>query len=217
MMAPPPFDPGEYDYGGATLSVRQILRAWMEIDWLAPNAHDDAAGLDLFRAHQARAHAFDPERFVAPEALALRVERGGTAELAALCAPLRGDDSRRDWKLGELKRLSRDHARARGWSPEAYAQTRPWPPRPGDLCFVMPNGALIWTGAYPKLAGADDATIFYVNYAHGDLLDACQWQLARGDDDTSTNPFVPLLDGYVRGFYPVSLDPTTAVIFRARG
>jgi hypothetical protein len=217
VRAPPPFDPGEYDYGPATVSVRQLLRAWMEIDWLAPSAHDDKDGIELFREHQARAHAFDRKSFAAPGSIEVRVERGGADELAALCARVRGDDSRRDWKLGELKRLSLGHARARGWSLEAFARTRPWPPRPGDLCFVMPQGGTIWTGAYPKLAGADDATIFYVNYAHGDLLDACQWQLARGDDDTATNPFVPFLDGYVRGFYPVSLEPTTVVLFRARG
>lgn len=212
MKANRPFEPRDYDYGPATASVRAILEAWMAIDWFAPGDAD--AAIDRLHEHQRRAHAYAPDRF--PAWLDAQPATGSADAFADLCARVRANTAR-DWRLGELKQLSHDHAQACGWSAEAYARARSWPPRDGDLFTLLPlkdREAVIYTGCYPRFdTPLDDAPQFYVNYAHGDLLDACKWQLALGGDDTSTNPFVPLLESYARGGYPFSLDPARAIVF----
>ncbi len=210
MIAPRAFEPRDYDYGPATASVRAILEAWMAIDWFAPG--DAALAIDRLHEHQRRAHAFAPERF-APW-LDAQPATGAAAAFAGLCARVRANTDH-DWRFGKLKMLSHDHSRACAWSEESFARTRPWPPREGDLMFAMPGGAVIYNGGtYPRFdARLDDATSFYLDYAHGDLLDAVKWQLARGDDDTATNPFVPLVECYARGGYPFVLDPSRAIVF----
>lgn len=135
-----------------------------------------------------------------------------------------------DWKCSVLKKLSSEHAKARGWRIEAQANLSPKEdPRPGDLLIRRehPDGKhlVFWNNFYPNfpkfeeldtlLQGkASESAHFYIGYAYGDVLDCITWQLAEGHNDLAENPFVPLVHCYAAGLYPFSLDRATVVMFR---
>lgn len=188
-------------------SVRALLVAWSEIDWFEPADTSDVDAEVLFRAHQRLAHAHAPADF--PLAVDVRGVRDTRAGFEAWCAQVRRN-TEHDWKLGTLKQLSRAHTQAKGWTPPPIA---PQDLVPGTLHFSY-RDTVIWIGAPVKLPDPSEGTRFYVDYAHGDLLDAIQWQLAEGHDDLDGNPFWPLLQLYGLGVYPFSLGRAAVALFR---
>jgi hypothetical protein len=215
MKAPLAFDPGDHDYGPGTVSVRSLLTTWADIDWFEPTATSDSDAIARFDEHNERAHAAAPELF--PERVQYNVVYGQWPEFEAWSKRVRESTSW-DWKYGALKKLSRNHSQALGWSLAAWAKCMPESVRPGDLVhrFRDANGKemVFWGHVHPHGAIGDPSDGFYLSYAHGDLLDAIQWQLAERHDDLSSNPFDSLLRCYHAGIYPFSLGPSTVVLFR---
>jgi hypothetical protein len=215
VKVPLGFDPREHDYGPATASVRSLLTTWADIDWFEPPATNDSDAIEIFREHNARAHAASPE--LVPECVDISVVHGQWPEFEAWCRRVREQQSWR-WKYDVLKQLSHDHTDALGWSFRAWGLSMPWPSRPGDLVHRTRDAKgeeyVAWShvGQDFWIGGPDGR--FYIIYAHGDLLDAIQWQLAEGHDDRSNNPFDALVRCYQAGVYPFALDRSTVVLFR---
>ncbi len=209
------FDPRDYDYGAPTAAVRAILRDWEAIDWFEPSVSSNGYLERLFRTFQQLAHPHMPGAF--PLDLAIQCVAGDRAAFARWCDRVRTQTDW-DWKISILKHLSCDHADAHDWVLDDHAcDLASDPPRPGDL-FVRVGSSVFWTTHVPALQlGRDrfgEAAQFYLGYAHGDVLDAIKWQLAEDDDDTTANPFVPLLHLYAAGAYPFSLGADEVVLFR---
>jgi len=218
------FDPRLHQYGDVTASVHAILQAWCEVDWFEPSRSSDEAAATLFRQHHARAYAHAPDIFAAD--VEIRFAQGSWSEFGAWCDRVRNDHSW-DWKFSALKAMSFRHAKARGWSREAEARNLPVnETRPGDLLvrFSAPSGAeiVMWNGVPAHVEGLDerlygdarDHARFYVGFAHSDVIDCLEWQMAEGKDALDEDPFWPLLGCYRAGLYPFSLDRGTVVLFR---
>lgn len=223
MKAVLEFDPDGCDYGPATPAIRRILVEWTEIDWFVASGASDAELARLFAEHNALAHRRAPQVFA--ERVEIRCVQGGWPEFMAWCTRVR--DQKWDWRFAGLKKLSSEHAKARGWSFEAEApRLQPGQPRPGAL-FVRidrDNGTpmVLWNSFLPRISGlktishppATESAEFYTGHAQIDAFNAIQWQLANASDDMTGNPFVPLIRCYRAGAYPFSLDRDTAVLFR---
>lgn len=220
------FDPWQYTYGRATEAVRTALAEWSEIDWFEPTRTDDEHAVHVFREHQRLANLHNPDLF--PIDVNIRCISGSRIEFDAWCKRVRSEASW-DWKFSVLKTLSNEHAKARGWSDETYARSKPIGlPRPADLMvrIVDASGSehVMWNNVMPKVEALDalprdgfgESARFYIGYAHGDALDCIKWQLAEEHADLSGNPFLPLLLCYQAGAYPFSLDRETVVLFRFR-
>lgn len=215
------FNPEECSYGAATLAVRQIFAEWADVDWFVPPTEPaaESRAVRLLEAHGALAHAFMPALF--PSALNVEVRRGEWADFHALTERVRSGASGWDWKFSALKKLSRAHSKARGWSEEDHARTvsPESPPRPGELFFRI-GDVVIWTGVGPKMdltkaLRPRDAEVaaWYRSFANMDVTDCIVWQLAEATDATQSNPFLPLLRCYAEGFYPFGLSATELVLF----
>lgn len=224
MKAPLAFDPRDYEYGAPTAAVRALMRDWAAIDWFEPSVASDGYLIKLLNTFQQLAHARDPETF--PTTTAVRCVGGSRAEFADWCDRVRIQEW--DWKISALKRLSSDHADDHDWTIEDdAADLVSDPPRPGDLFVTLPGtrGDVFWNTLLPRLPLLDvqprdhftDSALFYLGYAHGDVLDAIKWQLVENHDDTRTNPFLPLLHAYAAGAYPFSLGRDEVVLFRFHG
>lgn len=214
MKAPLTFEPNEYDYGVATEAIRAVLAEWAEIDWFEPSAATAEHVASLFREHQRLAHALAPELF--PLDITIRDVTGDRDEFTSWCQRVRSETAW-DWKFSILKKLSNEHAQARGWSPEMEAADAPLGhARPGDMFFVIGDKTtaqrrqVIWNSiltmpsaldALPR-QGFGEAARFYISYAHNDALDCMKWQFAERSADMRTNPFLPLLLCYEAGAYP---------------
>jgi hypothetical protein len=220
------FDPAQYDYGGATPAVRQVLLEWADVDWFAPplDAGAQALASALFQEHNALARVHMPDVF--PANVEVESEVAGWEAFADLCERVRAP-SAWDWKYSALKRLSLHHSNARAWSKDDEAQRcvtldSGAQPRPGDL-FVRLGDMVIWTAVAPKIQfedalPPDRAAIaaWYLSYANMDIMECIEWQLAERDQSLEANPFVPLLRCYATGFLPFALDATTVVLFAFR-
>lgn len=218
------FDPSQYDYGAASEAIRAVLAEWSEIDWFEPSAESAEHATSLFREHQRLAHAQAPELF--PIDTRIRVVTGDRDEFTAWCERVRSNTTW-EWKFSVLKKLSEQHAKARGWSPESETRDAPIAaPRPGDIFFVIGDskGAkqVIWNSVLPMPPALDamprkgfgEAARFYLGYANGDALDCMKWQFAEHSAEMGTNPFLPLLLCYEAGAYPFSLASDDIVLFR---
>lgn len=78
----------------------------------------------------------------------------------------------------------------------------------------------MWTNMSPKLdlhatvpSEYVEAANWYLSYAHMDMIDCLQWQLAEDGNHLERNPFLPLLRSYAAGFYPFSLSLTRVDLF----
>lgn len=214
------FDPEERNYGPASASVRNILRAWAEVSWFDGQRNPLRAAMRFAEHHaRARLHLPGPDAFL--PTFEARLARGGWEKFSELCAQVRRGGAW-DWKYGPLKKLSLQHSRAAGWSPEEIlppATEPPSPPRPGDLFFRV-GDSVVWTGLGLKLETEAplrqdqlELANWYIGYADMDALFAIEWQLAERSNDTSTNPFLPLLDCYAAGVLPFGLGPEEFVLF----
>lgn len=226
MKAPLKFDPNEYDYGAPTEAIRSVLAEWAEIDWFEPNPSTAEHAASLFRQHQRLAHAQAPELF--PLDITIRSVTGDRNEFQSWCQRVRSETAW-DWKFSILKKLSDEHAKTRGWSPETQTRDAPvGPTRPGDIFFVIGDDKtaqkrqVIWNSimtmpsaldALPR-QGFGEAARFYISYAHNDALDCMKWQFAERSADMRSNPFLPLLLCYEAGAYPFSLARDSVVLFR---
>ncbi len=224
MKLLPGFDPYDYDYGPATSQIRTILLEWAEIDWFEPTGTTDEDAERLFREHDTCAHKHAPELFA--ERVEIRSVFGGWPEFSAWCHRVRSQPAW-DWKFSTLKKLSRDHATAHGWSLESEARRTPnGPPRPGNLFWRVDSAgedAVIWQHVLPARRAAiealprpqaRDSANFYLSYAETDAMACMQWQLADPRAELAANPFLPLVRCYRAGAYPFSLDRNTVVLFR---
>lgn len=201
-------DPARCENGPATAAIRRSLRTWIDIDWFASRDGSSAHATSLFHEHHALGRACSPSLFA--ETVTIRSVLGGWGDFAALCARVRSDTAW-DWKYSVLKRLTREHSTALGWTLESGA-TDP------EL-FVRIGQHVFWKPLVPALdlaalgaVHADEAR-FYTSYAAMDLMDAIEWQLADGSEDATRNPFVPLLECYAAGFCPFALGPGSVVLF----
>ncbi len=217
------FDPHAVDYGPASRSVRQLLVDWQDIDWFVPTSEPDAKARAsaALTEHHALARAQMPEAF--PERIDVVHERGGWDVFADLCEKVRVSREW-DWKYSALKPLSRHHASVRGWSRDEERSRMTTladgvSPRPGAL-YVGVGDAILCAGLrvtlpletkleprYALQAG------WYLSYAHADLLDALEWQLAERGDDLRGNAFVPLVRCYALRVLPFGLDASTVISF----
>lgn len=214
MKATLQFDPRDRSYGPATESVRAILRGWSEIDWFGQGPRNPFRAAQRFAEHHARARLHRPDQF--PPSFDARLKKGNWTTFAELCE--RARTSGWDWKHGPLERLSSEHSRAKKWSPQENLSPGTQP-RPGDLLFSF-EGNVVWTGlgmtvdfaaALPKERA--ELAAWYTSYADLDALFAIEWQLAERSDDTSDNPFLPLLDCYASGILPFGFGPDEFVLF----
>jgi hypothetical protein len=213
------FDPEQFEHGPATLFARRILSLWASIDWFVPPAVGaDVRATRLLEEHSALARAARPDLF--PAEPAVTTVTAGWDEFRALCERVRSPDARWDWKYSALKPLSSSHSKTRGWSLSDAARTitADDPPRKGEL-FIKVGPNAMWMGCNPSfdfdgLSPADvAASSFYLGYAHMDVLECIEWQLAERSDDESGNPFVPLVRCYAEGHYPFSLGPSEIMLF----
>jgi hypothetical protein len=218
------FDPAQCDYGPATSGVRQILSEWLAVDWFVPPRSDPAGALAvlLFEEHNTRARAHLPELF--PQRVQVRAIVGNWTEFATLAQTVRTPSSW-DWKFSALKKLSRHHSAARGWSMQEEAKRcvaldDGGQMRPGDL-FIRIGGSVIWSAlCCPRLdwttalaPSSRDVAGWYLSYAQMDVIECIEWQLAERSERLETNPFVPLLRCYAAGFYPFSVRQNEVVLF----
>jgi hypothetical protein len=215
MKAELPFDPRDHDYGPGTKSVRSLLMKWEDIDWFEPTATSDSEAAAIFHEHNRRARAVSPERFA--ERVEISVVHGRWPEFEAWCKRVR--EQSWSWKYGDLKHVSRQHMAALGWSFETWARSLPESTGPGELVHRFRDASgmehFTWGHIIPYgVLPSQESSGFYVSYAHTDLLDAIQWQLAEGHNDRSRNPFDALVRCYHAGAYPFSLDRSTVVLFR---
>ncbi|AKU99587.1 hypothetical protein AKJ09_06251 [Labilithrix luteola] len=194
MKAVLEFDPQERSYGPATESVRAILRGWADVDWFGQGPRNPFRAAQRFAEHHARARLHLPDEF--PPSFDARIARGDWNAFAELCGRARANRSW-SWKSGPLERLSFQHQRTKNWTPEE------------SLAGL--GMKLDFATALPKeraeLAG------WYKSQADMDALFAIEWQLAERSNDTSANPFLPLLDCYASGILPFGFGPEEFVLF----
>jgi hypothetical protein len=212
------FDPAERDYGPATDSVRSILAGWAAVDWFVAGPKNPLRAAHRFAEHHARARLHLPSSY--PASFDARLKRGGWDDFDALCASVRRPGSW-SWKYGPLKDVSSHHSQAAGWSPLEHVSASPavpTPPRPGDL-FLRYGENVVWTGLGMTLdfraslpPARAELCAWYTSYADMDALFAIEWQLAERSNDTSANPFLPLLDCYAAGILPFGLGPEEFVL-----
>jgi hypothetical protein len=219
-------------YGPAMPAIRRTLTRWAAIDWFAPRAaaSSRSEAVQLFAEHRQRAGRYAPELF--PSHVLVESKSGSLDDFHALSLNVQASASDWDWKYSALKKISKLHADACGWSDDALASfaadiEKGERPLPGDLWFRH-SGGVIWDtlrtpddfspglaaehGAAPESAAVKNLR-WYHSYALFDLFEALRWQLAEKSDATTSNPFVPLLDCYAAGHYPFSLGRETAVLF----
>lgn len=208
-----PIDPDAIACGPATPAVRALLQLAAATRWFEPSAPVEPSWLE---AHLAAVRAHVPDAFAAR--VEVTHEGGGWDALEALAARVRGSRGF-DWKFGVLKPMVREHSRARGWTPLAHARAfQAAEPAPADL-FVPLNEHAFWRPLGPRVdfrhaGSAREAAGWYHGFAHVDLTDAIEWQLAEGAESLEGNPFWPLLRGYAAGQYPFVLDAARAVVLR---
>ncbi|CAN5921960.1 hypothetical protein BH11MYX3_BH11MYX3_19540 [soil metagenome] len=212
------FDPADYDYGPATLRVRELITQFADIDWFAPPHHagDTERGHALFARHRelCALHRSD----LVSAAAAIAQVWGNWTDFVALCTRVRSPHSTYDWKHSGLKRMSADHAKAGGWSNEAAAVDM-LTSRPGDLFLKVNDFVMVNVLApQPQLRAfvpdrCQEAAGFYWNYATGDFHDAIRWELAEPAAPPDRNPYVPLLQCYAAGCYPFVVSPTEVRMF----
>jgi len=213
------FDPQEYDYGAATAALRQLLVEWADVDWFEPPSGKGADARALFQEHHALARTHMPEVF--PARLQVESSVGGWGEFDALRERVLAGTNW-DWKFSALKRLSSYHSKTHGWSPavEARRQGLLGPSdstRPGNI-FVRHGDQVFWQAPrlrfkFDEASPRDRFSEWYFTYAHMDMVECIEWQLAEQSDKLEGNPFVPLLRCYATGYLPFGLDATTVVLF----
>ncbi|MBK7396927.1 MAG: hypothetical protein IPJ34_11645 [Myxococcales bacterium] len=216
MKARLAFDPAEHHYGPATESVRRILSTWVEVDWYAPpppgGLQRAADGLQL---HQRLAHAAVPGVF--PERVEIEPMAGDFSAFAALCRRVQTGGSSWDWKFQALKRLSRVHSEAHGWTMEQAAVPVSVDSLPLGQLILRLGEHVIWNSMDlgVDLAALPDpeAARWYHGYTQIDRIDCLEWQLAEPGCALDENPFSALLSVYANGHYPFSLGPSKVILF----
>lgn len=201
MKATLQFNPQGRSYGPATESVRAILSGWAEVDWFGQGPRNPLRAAQRFAEHHARARLHLPDQF--PPSFEARLRKGDWSTFAELCQRARARDGW-DWKHGPLERLSVEHARAKKWSAEKESLH----PQPGDLLLGM---SVDFAASLPTERA--ELAAWYKSYADVDALFAIEWQLAERSNDTSENPFLPLLDCYASGILPFGFGPDEFVLF----
>lgn len=189
-------------------ALRRLLLEWSEIDWLQRGTSANAAvAARCFEAHHARAHACAPDFFAERVNVTARIS--SWTELAALCDAVRGGAAPWDWKFSGLKRLTRRHSEAHGWSLERAPQS-PLFVRVGANVFWSLTTTLDLRELPPA---AREPMNWYASYTAIDLSHALEWQLAEPGARLEDNPFVPLLRCYAAGFLPFMLDRETVTLW----
>ena len=201
-------DPDEITCGPATTSVRALARAFREVDWFAPSMADQQASRAHMDEHLRRVRSADAD--AVPSHVEVTHQIGGWAELTRLADVVRAvpSASSYDWKYGVLKVLGKAHSKRLGWSPLAHARAyQQATPSPTDLFVVIGDRAFWQLMRAPLPTGAETPThaSWYAGFAFQDAIEAIEWQLAKASDDTSDNPFVPLLELYESSVYPFAL------------
>jgi hypothetical protein len=203
-------------YGPATPALRAIAEVWRGIDWFAPTGTDESAAAALVQAHVARAHRASR---LFPARVRIRHELGDRGRFISLW-DVATNEPASSWKWTRLRRLSADHARAHRWSQRELLRV----PEQADLpvrregyadgplvvmfSFPAPEPTQLYTAPFSASAHA------YLRAAQQDAVAAAAWQLAERSADTTSNPFVPLLECYRAGFYPFSLAGEEVCLFR---
>jgi hypothetical protein len=218
MIIPYRFDPTNGNYGPATQSVRSLFATWKSIQWLNKTQTPDAYGVELFVKHNQLAHRYAPNLFA--QKIALHIETGTEHDFAAACQRVRTSPSF-DWKFNVLKELSSKHSHDHQWSIDKIACHPDEVKDPSTAyAFKTHMGISIYNSIsqdFPFDLYSHrfmEQARFYLSYATGDLYDCINWQLAKNHSDTSDNPFVPLLQCYLHGFYPFVLRQDIVILFR---
>jgi hypothetical protein len=222
------------DYGLATSAVREIVALWLRIDWFAPPGLDDIErSLRAFADHVARTRAFAPNAYADP--VRVSSERGGWDDFVSRYARVTHPQGTFDWRWGMLKPLLVDHRKRHGFSLNASTpgvvhlrDVKPDAPQPlyatveahGVLCMGPGLGVspaeLFQATPTAALHDAKRCTAVaasYTSYASQDASFAIEWQLAAPDAPLTQNPFVPLLEVYDAGAYPLVLSAGEVVLF----
>lgn len=219
MRGPLNLDRSLHNFGAATTTVLQILNDWEAIDWFEPTAQPPKIGQKHFVHHQRLCVQYAPKHFAQP--LQIQHRLGGWPEFVACCQAVRTEGAS-NWKHGQLKRMAHDHSQRYGFSrkqiavklvePEEVCNNRLLYWSYGDLFFIGNLGPIL---DFRSLgSGSDDSASFYLSYAHGDALDAIEWQLAEPNCPLANNPYVALLRCYSTGYYPFVHQDGRVVLFR---
>lgn len=233
-------------YGDATSALQRIYDRWYRTDWFAPPRIAEHEAISLFEKHLQIAQAHAPETYApamrigaetggwaefedlkqlvsgdeAPPRFWLKESLG---KLFSRTAPKPAP--RWDWRFGALKPIARAFWEKRGFRHEDYAvdifehQESGLPP---SNLFLRVGEVVVWNApvrninAIYRSNAESELGKWYLSYAAADVIDAAAWQLARGDSDTSANPFVPLLELYSTGYFPFVLGRDTALLFSFR-
>ena len=240
----------DLDWGPGSESVHRILAEWASIDWFERPGAGEAEATDLFRGHHALTSSLRPDLVSATTQI--RTVSGDWSELRALAEYVRHEPftppkvslfarlkaralrtpnaappvaDTWDWKHGILKKMSRDHWKKHGWSPDDHAHDlREGRQLDGEFFLRVPGlDTVIWNAPMPKLdltskftEEADALAQWYLGYATVDVIDAAAWQLAQGADALEGNPFVSLIRCYAAGYLPVALSAEDWVLFSFR-
>lgn len=209
-----------HDFGAAAATVLPLLDDWEAIDWFVPTTQPPVTGQLQFVAHLRLCQQHAPKEF--PRPLAVEQKEGGWSEFSDLCQAVRGPADC-DWKLGPLKYMALDHSRRCGYSRQAIAATLLKPGAdPGSrfLFHGSSGGHIFWGRLGPDLdfdtlgPRFAESAGFYFLYAHGDAMDAIEWQLAEPSAPLADNPFAALLRCYRSGYYPFMFKDDRVVLFR---
>jgi len=219
MKGPLNLDRARHDFGAATATVLAILDEWEAIDWFVPTSQPESSGHLHFVQHQRLCMRHAPNAF--PQPIKVQHRQGGWPEFVACCQAVRAVDAG-DWKFGPLKSMALDHGRRYGYSLQQIAAKILKPGSMLDLrcLFMASNGHVFWGHLGPFLdfrslgSRYAESASFYFGYAHGDAMDAIEWQLAEPDAPLVDNPFVALLHCYSSGYYPFVHKDGRVVLFR---
>jgi len=212
-------DRSRHNFGAAAATVLPLLDQWEAIDWFVPTTQPPVTGQLQFVAHLRLCQQHAPKDF--PRPLAIELQAGGWSQFSDLCQAVRGPNDS-DWKLGPLKGMALDHGRRCGYSRKDTAAALIKPGAPLDQrCLMISAGEHFIFGRlgpeldFSALSPFDaDAARFYFFYAHGDAIDAIEWQLAEPSAPLADNPFAVLLACYGSGYYPFMFKNDRVVLFR---
>lgn len=219
MRGPLSLDRARHDFGSATAAVLQILDEWEAIDWFVPTSQPTTIGHMHFAQHQRLCHQHAPNLF--PPHIEIEPQAGGWPAFVACCQVVRSLNSG-EWKFGPLKSMAHDHGRRFGYSRQQMASKllKPGASHDQHSLYWSLNGSMLWGHLGPDLdfrslgSHNADSAAFYFMYAHGDAMDAIEWQLAEPDAPLVDNPFVALLHCYSAGYYPFVHQDGRVVLFR---
>ena len=209
------FDPAQHEFGPATIAIRNLLDRWSAVDWLTPPGASADVARAHFATHRALGREASPELFV--NEVVITAATGGWDDFVHLCQRVRAHHAF-DWKFSVLKRLSRQHSQACGWTIDDLAVDLAGERGREGTLFAQVGMTVFWRLRWRRSLAAlsaphADAATFYLSYADMDAIEAIEWQLAEPTCDLVSNPFVPLLACYEEGWYPFVLAADAVVLF----